>query len=129
MVSSPSWTHLHLPLLTTHAVPYYSRMHEVKRLQAVRRYEVLATPPDGTYDRITALAARWFKVPIAIVSRMQVGYGLSSTNAIKYNREGGNGNLACTSAAWSEFAQHPGRRYSYRSRSNPPHAAQYLLKG
>jgi hypothetical protein len=46
MVSSPSRTHLHLPLLTPHAVPSYSRMHEVKRLQAVRRYEVLATPPD-----------------------------------------------------------------------------------
>ena len=73
MVSSPSLTHLHLPLLTTHAVPSYSRMHKVKRLQAVRRYEVLATAPDGAYDRITALAARLFKVPIAIVSIVDAG--------------------------------------------------------
>jgi GAF domain-containing protein len=34
----------------------------------VRRFEVLDTPPDGTFDRITALAARSFGVPIAIVS-------------------------------------------------------------
>lgn len=41
---------------------------ESARLAAVRRYEVLDTPPDGAFDRITALAARRFKVPIAIVS-------------------------------------------------------------
>ncbi|MCU1595328.1 MAG: putative magnesium or manganese-dependent protein phosphatase [Frankiales bacterium] len=41
---------------------------EEDRLAAVRRYEVLDTPPDGAFDRITALAARAFGVPIAIVS-------------------------------------------------------------
>jgi len=38
------------------------------RLAAVRRYDVLDTPPDGAFDRITSLAARLFQVPIAIVS-------------------------------------------------------------
>lgn len=42
--------------------------NEVERLHAVRRYDILDTPPDGAYDRITALAARLFQVPIAIVS-------------------------------------------------------------
>lgn len=37
-------------------------------MAAVRRYDVLDTPPDGAFDRITALAARIFNVPIAIVS-------------------------------------------------------------
>ena len=41
---------------------------EAKRIAAVRRYEILDTPPDGAFDRITALAARRFGVPIAIVS-------------------------------------------------------------
>jgi sigma-B regulation protein RsbU (phosphoserine phosphatase) len=41
---------------------------ESQRLAAVRRYHVLDTPPDGAFDRITALAARLFDVPIAIVS-------------------------------------------------------------
>jgi two-component sensor histidine kinase len=41
---------------------------EDKRMAAVRRYDILDTPPDGAFDRITALAARRFGVPIAIVS-------------------------------------------------------------
>lgn len=41
---------------------------EAARLRAVQRYDILDTPPDGAFDRITALAARLFKVPIAIVS-------------------------------------------------------------
>jgi len=42
--------------------------HERERLAAVQRYDVLDTPPDGAFDRITALAARLLKVPVAIVS-------------------------------------------------------------
>jgi serine/threonine protein kinase len=41
---------------------------EADRLEAVRRYDLLDTPPDGAFDRITALAARVLKTPIAIVS-------------------------------------------------------------
>lgn len=42
--------------------------NERERLSAVRRYDVLDTPPDGAFDRITAIAARRFGVPIAIIS-------------------------------------------------------------
>jgi serine/threonine protein kinase len=42
--------------------------NEVARLEAVTRFDILDTPPDGTFDRITALAARLFSVPVAIVS-------------------------------------------------------------
>ncbi|GAA3294443.1 protein kinase [Arthrobacter citreus] len=41
---------------------------EAERLEAVHRYNLLDTPPDGSFDRITALAARLFSVPVAIVS-------------------------------------------------------------
>lgn len=41
---------------------------ETRRLTAVRRYDILDTPPDGAFDRITALAARRFGVPISIIS-------------------------------------------------------------
>lgn len=41
---------------------------EADRLAAVARYEILDTPPDGAFDRITAIAARRFKVPISIIS-------------------------------------------------------------
>ena len=42
--------------------------NEAERLAAVRRYEVLDTPPDGAFDRVTALAARFFGVPISTIS-------------------------------------------------------------
>ncbi|MGN6742128.1 MAG: protein kinase domain-containing protein [Amnibacterium sp.] len=41
---------------------------EHERLEAVRRYNLVDTPPDGAFDRITSLAARIFDVPIAVVS-------------------------------------------------------------
>src|SRR5215212_3056184 len=43
-------------------------LNEAERLAAVRRYEILDTPPDGAFDRITRIAARLFDVPISIVS-------------------------------------------------------------
>ena len=42
--------------------------HEERRLEAVRRYDILDTRPDGSFDRVTAMAARLLRVPIAIVS-------------------------------------------------------------
>lgn len=41
---------------------------EPERLAAVRRYDILDTPPDGTFDRVTRLAARFFQVPISTIS-------------------------------------------------------------
>lgn len=41
---------------------------ERSRLEAVRRYDLLDTPPDGSFDRITALASELFDVPIALVT-------------------------------------------------------------
>lgn len=41
---------------------------ETLRLRVVGRYEILDTPPDGAFDRITRLAARIFNVPIATIT-------------------------------------------------------------
>jgi PAS domain S-box-containing protein len=45
---------------------------EESRLAALHRYDILDTPPDGAFDRITSLAARLFDVPIAIISVVDV---------------------------------------------------------
>jgi signal transduction histidine kinase/ActR/RegA family two-component response regulator len=42
--------------------------NESERLEALRRYNILDTPPEESFDRITALAARLFNVPVALVS-------------------------------------------------------------
>jgi eukaryotic-like serine/threonine-protein kinase len=41
---------------------------ERERLAAVRRYNILDTPPERPFDRITAIAARLLHVPIAILT-------------------------------------------------------------
>lgn len=43
-------------------------INEAARLAAIRRYDVLDTPPDGAFERVTRLAARLLRTPIAIVS-------------------------------------------------------------
>jgi diguanylate cyclase (GGDEF)-like protein len=41
---------------------------EFERLNALRRYAILDTPPESAFDRITALAAEMLEVPVAMVS-------------------------------------------------------------
>jgi GAF domain-containing protein len=41
---------------------------EVARLAALKRYDILDTPPDGSLNRLAALAAKLFNMPIAIIS-------------------------------------------------------------
>ena len=41
---------------------------EAERLHALRAYDVLDTPPEASFDRLTRLAAAHFDVPISVVS-------------------------------------------------------------
>jgi GAF domain-containing protein len=41
---------------------------EEQRMEVVERYNILDTPPDDAFDRLTRMAARVFDVPAAIVS-------------------------------------------------------------
>ncbi|CAM3589713.1 sensor domain-containing diguanylate cyclase [Rahnella bruchi] len=45
---------------------------EAKRLHALRAYNLLDTPPEERFDRLTRLARRLFDVPIALVSLVDV---------------------------------------------------------
>lgn len=38
------------------------------RVAAVRRYDILDTPPDAAFDAVTAIAARLLDVPVAVIS-------------------------------------------------------------
>lgn len=66
--SSGSATALSPTTMTTDGATALIGPNETERMQAVARYDVLDTPPDGAFDRITALASRLFNVPVAIVS-------------------------------------------------------------
>ncbi|MCP5370969.1 MAG: GAF domain-containing protein [Hyphomicrobiales bacterium] len=43
-------------------------MTEVDRLRALARYEILDTPPEAMFDRLTRVAASVYSAPIALVS-------------------------------------------------------------
>jgi GAF domain-containing protein len=43
-------------------------VNEKKRIETLKKFDILDTPPDGAFDRITELASIIFKVPIAIIS-------------------------------------------------------------
>lgn len=43
-------------------------MIEEERIKALKRYDILDTPPDGSFDRITALASKMFNMPIALIT-------------------------------------------------------------
>jgi GAF domain-containing protein len=45
---------------------------ETARLAALKRYDILDTPQDGSLNRITSLAAKMFNMPIAIISMVDV---------------------------------------------------------
>lgn len=60
--------------------------NETGRLLALKQYEILLYPGDETFDRITALAARLFNVPISVIGivdadriRLASSYGLKTT--------------------------------------------------
>ena len=44
------------------------QIHEAERIKALHRYEILDTPADGTFDKLAALAAKIFNVPIALIT-------------------------------------------------------------
>ncbi|MEJ7671562.1 MAG: GAF domain-containing sensor histidine kinase [Chitinophagaceae bacterium] len=75
---------------------------EVARINALKRYDILDTPPDGNFDRITKLAAKLLNVPIAIVTLVDTDriwfksrYGLE---ALQIGRDPG----LCASAILSD---------------------------
>lgn len=63
---------------------------EADRIKALQRYEILDTPAEGNFDRITLLASKMFNVPIAIVSLVdedriwfKSSYGLKDVQQIE----------------------------------------------
>ncbi|MFF7329947.1 SpoIIE family protein phosphatase [Streptomyces sp. NPDC008150] len=65
------------------------RADEDRRLAAVRRYQILDTPPEGAFDRVAALAARLFDAPMATVAIVdtdrvwfKAGHGLGGVTQV-----------------------------------------------
>lgn len=55
------------PPVSQDAAPETTRL-EAARLESLRRYDILDTPPEVAFDRITSLAARLLNAPTAFIS-------------------------------------------------------------
>jgi formate hydrogenlyase transcriptional activator len=80
--------------------------NEAGRLVALRRYQILDTPPDGAFDHIAAMAGIFFRVPIAIVSLVDEDrIWFKSHYGIEVNQVGRDPGL-CASAILSPEVYH-----------------------
>lgn len=103
--------------------------NEKQRLEALKRHNILDTPPDGSFDRITKLAATIFDVPISIISMVDTDriwfkshYGLD-VNQI--NRDPG----LCASAILNDDAYVvENAKEDPRTLANPLVAGEFGLK-
>lgn len=76
---------------------------EAERLAAVKRYDILDTPADGTFDRLTALASELFDVPIALVTIVdQDRIWFKSRHGLSEVSEIGRDPGLCASAIFSD---------------------------
>ena len=78
--------------------------HELNRLQALRSYRVLDTGRKASFERLTALAARIFDVPICLVSLVDLGrQWFASNRGLDDTRETPRKVAFCAHAILSEM--------------------------
>lgn len=75
---------------------------EEERQKVLRRYEILDTPEDGSWDRLTRLAAKVFNMPIAVVSLVDTDRVWFKSRCGLDVREVGTEPGLCTSAILSD---------------------------
>ena len=102
---------------------------EAARLAAVRRYDVLDTPADGTFDRITALAARLFDVPVAIVSIVDLDrIWFKSHHGLEISETGRDAGLCASAILGGEAWVVDDASFDPRAMANPLVAGEFGLK-
>lgn len=75
---------------------------EAKRIEALKKYELLDTPEDGSFNKMTELASKVFNVPIAIISLVDTDrIWFKSHHGLDINQIGKDPGL-CASAILSD---------------------------
>ncbi len=104
-------------------------VREQQRMAAVRRYDILDTPPDGAFDRIAALAARLLDVPIAIVSVVDTDrIWFKSHHGLDVSEIGRDPGLCASAILGSEPWLVTDARTDPRTLSNPLVAGDFGLR-
>ena len=78
-------------------------MIEEDRLKVLKRYDILDTPPDGSFDRITILASKMFNMPIALITLVdQDRIWFKSKSGLEGVQQIGRDPGLCASAIFSD---------------------------
>lgn len=103
--------------------------NERERMAAVKRYDILDSPPDGAFDRITAIAARRFTVPIAIISIVDADrIWFKSHHGLDVKEIGRDPGLCASAILSSDPHLLPDASTDLRSLANPLVAGDFGLR-
>lgn len=103
--------------------------NESERLEALRRYLILDTPPEGAFDHITAIASELLQVPIAIVSLVDHDRIWFKSHHGLDTCETGRDIGLCASAILSpDFYQITDAKVDLRALTNPLVAGEFGLR-
>lgn len=102
---------------------------ESKRLKALKRYDILDTPAEGNFDRITLLASRVFNVPIAIISLVDEDrIWFKSSQGLTINEIGRDPGLCASAILSDEVYLIEDARNDPRSLANPLVCGEFGLQ-
>jgi PAS domain S-box-containing protein len=104
-------------------------VNETERLEALRRYLILDTPPDGAFDHITAIASELLKVPISIVSLVDHDrIWFKSHHGLEACETGRDIGLCASAILSPDFYQITDAKVDLRALTNPLVAGKFGLR-
>lgn len=102
---------------------------ETKRMEALRRYQILDTPPDGNFDGITSLAAKLLKVPIALTTLVDTDrIWFKSRHGLKVEQIGRDPGLCASAILHGTPYVVENAEFDPRSLANPLVAGEFGLR-
>ena len=102
---------------------------EKERIISLKKYDILDTPPDGSFDRITKLAAILLEVPIAIVTLVDTDrIWFKSRYGLDVQQIGRDPGLCASAILSDEFYEVDNALTDPRTLSNPLVASEFGLR-
>lgn len=103
--------------------------NEEKRIELLKRYDILDTPRDGSFDRITQLASTIFGVPISIISLVDTDrIWFKSAHGLSVNQIDRDPGLCASAILSSETYVVEDACSDIRTLANPLVAGEFGLK-
>ncbi len=105
------------------------RSFEDERIKSLKKYDILDTPPDGSFDRITKLAAKLLHVPIAIVTLVDTDrIWFKSRYGLDVQQIGRDPGLCASAILSDDFYEVDNALTDPRTLANPLVASEFGLR-